>query len=126
VTVAVVLATLGALVLVGCGGPLPTPTRLPTPGPAPGPPPGFKPVVVQRGPTPTPVAGSQAPRSTKVKMRRDYWLLEAPRPDAQRLPIGLVGVGPAWDAKEEASGWVRIDAGPFTGWAPVDAVEFQP
>ncbi len=58
-------------------------------------------------------------------MAREFWLLEAPRPDAQRLPIGLLGVGPIWDAREEVDGWVRIDAGPFTGWAPRDAVQFE-
>jgi hypothetical protein len=57
-------------------------------------------------------------------MLRDYWLLEAPRSDAARLEVGLVGMGRTWTAKEQTSAWVRIDAGPFTGWAPLDAVEF--
>jgi hypothetical protein len=80
---------------------------------------------VRRGPTPTAVPGSHAPEAPQVRMRREYWLLEAPRADAQRVsPVGLVGVGPTWRAEEEVSGWVRIDAGPFTGWAPTDAIEF--
>jgi hypothetical protein len=119
--------------LVGCA---PVESRrasvgLPTPGPPPAgasaqvnPPPGIQAVTVRRGPTPTPVQGSRPPPSSKVKMKREFWLLEGPRVDAQRLPIGLVGQDRTWDVKEETDGWVRIDAGPFTGWAPRDAVEF--
>jgi hypothetical protein len=69
--------------------------------------------------------GSRPPTSTKVTMREQYWLLELPRDDAQRLPIGLIGTGREWDAKEMVGGWVRIDAGPFTGWAPTSVVTFN-
>ena len=58
-------------------------------------------------------------------MRQEYWLLEAPRSDSQRLPVGLIGTERVWTAKEEVDGWVRIDAGPFTGWAPASLVDFQ-
>lgn len=126
-TVLIVMLLL-AVATTACAAPAPTATPLPTPGaPAPSgmqPPPGFKPVVVRRGSTPTPVAGSRPPRTPKVKLKREYWLLEAPRSDAQRLEVGLLGAGPHWDAKEETDTWVRIDAGPFTGWAPIDVVEF--
>jgi hypothetical protein len=124
---------LAAALLSACAAPLrPTATPVPTAGPAPksgpaasgGPPPGMQQVVVNRGATPTAVPGSRAPEAQVVKMRRQFWLLEAPQPSAARLPVGLVGGERTWDVKEQVEGWVRIDAGPFTGWAPVDAVEF--
>jgi hypothetical protein len=112
-----------AIVIAGCAAPpRPTATPLPTPGPAP---PGAKPVFIQRRPTPTAVPGSRPPRAATLKLRQEYWLVEAPRADAQRLPVGLLGTQPTWAAKEEVDGWVRIDAGPFTGWAPSNLVEWQ-
>lgn len=114
------------LLFVSCASPRPTATPFPTPGPAPTGAAGAKPLVISRGPTPTAHPGSRPARTGQVKMKEDYWLLEAPRTDAQRLaPIGLVGRGPNWSAREEVEGWVRIDAGPFTGWAPLAVVEFQ-
>jgi hypothetical protein len=116
------LAGFSAAVLGGCGAaPRPTATRLPPPGPAPA---DLKPIAVTRGPSPTPVPGSRPPRAARVRMRQEYWLLEAPRPDAQRLRVGLLGTARDWEAREEVDGWVRIDAGPFTGWAPESTVEF--
>ncbi|TAK22304.1 MAG: hypothetical protein EPO26_11425 [Chloroflexota bacterium] len=121
-------AAIVALLVAACAPVGPTATPMPTPfvaRPGVAAPP-QKPIVVNRGATPTRVAGGFTPRGSKVRVKADYWLLEAPRADAQRLPqIGLVGVGRTWDAKEQTpSGWVRIDAGPFTGWAPLDVIEF--
>ena len=115
------LAGTVAVVAISCAPIPPTPTPLP----APQPPSAGKAVVVRRGPTPTAVPGGRPLPNVKVRMRREYWLLEAPRGDARRLEIGLVGMGRPWDAVEETDTWVRIDAGPFTGWAPRDAVELE-
>jgi hypothetical protein len=126
------VALVGASLLAACAAPLrPTATPFPTAGPAPsgpapggGPPPGMREVVLPRGPTPTAVPGSRPPETPLVKMRRQYWLLVAPQAGAARLEVGLVGGERTWTVKEEVDGWVRIDAGPFTGWAPRDAVDF--
>ena len=115
-------ALAAALVSAACLAPVaPTPTPLP----APGAPPGAKPVFIPRQPSPTAVPGSRPPRSATVRLKQEYWLLEAPNEGAQRLPVGLIGTGRTWPAKEEANGWVRIDAGPFTGWAPVSVVDYE-
>ena len=130
-----VTIALSANVACGVAELRPTPTHLPTPGPAPTALAPFVPkavptipdVLPTRGATPTAWPGARPARSRAVRMIRQVWLLEAPRADAPRvLPVGAIAPGVDAMAVEEAEGWVRIDPGPFTGWAPVDTVEFLP
>jgi hypothetical protein len=125
-----------ALLCLGCGAleVRPTETPLPTPGIAPvqvdikpisdAPPPPE--VLPTRGPTPTRWAGATPPEARKVRLVRQVWLLVEPRADAGRvLPVGAIAPGVEAEAVEVVEGWVRIDPGPFTGWAPLDAVRFE-
>jgi hypothetical protein len=126
------------LLCLGCGAleVRPTETPLPTPGIAPvkvevelapirDAPPAPE-VLPTRGPTPTAWPGTTAPPTRKVRLVQQVWLVEEPRADATRvLPIGAIAGGVEAEAIEVVGGWVRIDPGPFTGWAPLEAVQFE-